>query len=97
MAWLSILPGKNRLGSARPWRWPPRVAGDNDQQHCRQEALLEFVPALQLQRCLSPTHRGFLANNPTAWVRGLRRGVWVSENVIWRKTGFREEPFSAAR
>src|SRR5215218_8349409 len=28
--------------------------------------------------------RGFLANNPTAWVRGLRRGVWVSENSICR-------------
>src|SRR5215218_2351261 len=33
--------------------------------------------------------RGFLANNPTAWVRGLRRGVWVSENSVQAKREFR--------
>src|SRR5215218_4250161 len=33
--------------------------------------------------------RGFLANNPTAWVRGLRRGVWVSENSVQATREFR--------
>jgi hypothetical protein len=38
-----------------------------------------FQNSYPLQRCLSPTHGGFLANNPTAWVRGLRRGVGFRE------------------